>query len=443
MGPRNFGRRCRELARIAPRLSRAELGDLAARLARDLGDREFRAAIVASRPSVLAQRLETLGNWLAAGEHEGIDVRQGIFLGRRARAARVGYLFTGQGVPVSTDGGALGRRFPAVRELFDDLRSSSSGDPRLTEFAQPAIVRASLAGLRILDLLELGAEIAIGHSLGELTAVHWAGAFGEDALLRLATGRGRAMSRSGPHPGAMASIAATADEVVELLDEASVVIAGINSPRQTIISGDSTAVDDAMDRARRRGWQTTRLPISHAFHSPHMARAVPEFTELMASEEIGQPFRSIISTVTGERLAPDVDLREVFARQLTAPVRFMEAMARGSDHVDLWIEVGPGRVLTALAGELAEVPAVALDVGGDSLVGLLSAVGAAFAMGAPVAHEALFAGRFTRDFDLHRQPLVLRQSVRAGASDRPGDGLDDGSRRTENHPPRRTRPAPP
>ena len=329
-----------------------------------------------------------------------------------------------------------------MRELFDDLRSSSSGDPRLTEFAQPAIVKASLAGLRILDLLELGAEIAIGHSLGELTAAHWAGAYGEDALLRLATGRGRAMSRSGPHPGAMASIAATADDVVELLDEASVVIAGINSPRQTIISGDSTAVDDAMDRARRRDWQTTRLPIPHAFHSPHMARAVPEFTGLLAREEIAQPFRPIISTVTGERLAPDVDLREVFARQLTAPVRFMEAMARGSDHVDLWIEVGPGRVLTALAGELTEVPAVALDVGGDSLVGLLSAVGAAFAMGAgsTTRPSSRADSRAISTSTGGHSSSPIRASRRLGPTRRRPRRW---SGRTENRPPRRTRPAPP
>src|SRR5205085_2354077 len=103
-------------------------------------------------------------------------------------------------------------------------------------------------------------------------------------------------------------------------------------------------------------------------------------------------------------LTPDHDLRDLIFRQVTEPVRFMDAVTQAAEGVDLFIEVGPGRVLTGLAAECTSVPIIPTDAGGPSLRGLLEAVGAAYALGAPVNHAALFAGRFTRPFNRDWQP---------------------------------------
>src|SRR5206468_7119709 len=114
--------------------------------------------------------------------------------------------------------------------------------------------------------------------------------------------------------------------------------------------------------------------------------------------------RPVASTVTGALLSPEADLPALLLAQLTAPVRFTEALA-ATGGVDLWIEVGPGRALAELAGESLAAPTppiIPLDVGGSSISGLLAAAGAAFALGVPVDTAVLFAGRLARPFDPER-----------------------------------------
>jgi enediyne polyketide synthase len=92
---------------------------------------------------------------------------------------------------------------------------------------------------------------------------------------------------------------------------------------------------------------------------------------------------------------------------VTEPVRFTEAVAQAAKEVDLFIEVGPGRVLSGLVDEFVETPIIPLDAGGPSLKGLLQAVGAAFALGAHLNYDLLFADRFSRPFDLNWQAQFL------------------------------------
>ena len=102
-------------------------------------------------------------------------------------------------------------------------------------------------------------------------------------------------------------------------------------------------------------------------------------------EPIAAPRRPLASTVVGSLLDADTDVRGLLLRQVTAPVRFLEAVETVAADIDLWIEVGPGRVLTGLAVGWMAAPAIATEAGGPSLRGLLRAVGAAFALGAPIA----------------------------------------------------------
>jgi enediyne polyketide synthase len=397
-------RQIEHLLTIAPRLSRAEISDLAAHLSQTLDRQEMRAAIVATSPDTLTRGLLTLKTWLADGITTALDAGAGVFLGTGTSAPRLGFLFPGQGSPAHVSGGMLRRRFGAVQKLYAEANLPTGGDSVATSIAQPAIVTASLAALTTLARLGIEAQIGIGHSLGELTALHWAGAFDDTALLRIATLRGKAMAELGAPTGAMASIEAGRREVEWLLNNDSVNIACFNSPRQTIISGERAAVDALIARAQSRGLHTIKLPVSHAFHSPLVAAAVPALAQCLAGETFQPLQHTVVSTVTGAPLSNQSNLATTLCRQVIAPVRFTRAISAAAEHIDLWLEVGPGRVLSGLVGESVNAPVIALDAGGPSLVGLLNAVGAVFALGAPVNHAALFADRFTRPFSLDWQP---------------------------------------
>lgn len=398
-------RQTEHLLTFAARVSRAELADLAAHLERDLSDADkVRAAIVASSPAELVSCLDKLKSVIADGATTHLDAAAGLFFNRAPMNPRIGFLFPGQGAPAHFDGGISRRRFPVVRELYARA-CLTSGSTIATELAQPAIVTASLAGLRLLDQLDINASVAIGHSLGELTALHWAGALDEAALLRVARARGKAMASLNGVTGAMASIAAGQREVETLINGDRVVIAGLNSPSQTILSGEKIAIDTVTARARARNLHTVNLPVSHAFHSPLVAAAAVSLAEHLGHEDLSPVQLPIFSTVTGARISPEMDLSALLQRQITSTVLFMDAIGEATrEAVDLWLEVGPGDVLGRLAHELTGAPSISLDAGGDSLRGLCHAVGAAFALGSMVNHAALFAGRFTRPFNLDWRP---------------------------------------
>jgi enediyne polyketide synthase len=392
------------LLSFAARLSRAELSDLAAHLEANLETQAVRAAVVASTPEQLVNSLQRLLTVITAETTE-IDPDHGVFFSTARTKPRIGFLFPGQGSPSHLSGGALRRRFDYVEEIYAQARLREGENESATEIAQPAIVTASTAAMRVLNELEITAQVAVGHSLGELTALSWAGAMSEASLLRIARARGQAMMESNTSPGAMASIGAGAQVVLSLLNGQRICLAGLNSPTQTVISGDAEAVADVLTRARAKNLSAVKLPVSHAFHSSLVASAGPILTKHLSSEQFTPLQRLVVSTITGRQLAPETNLTTLLAQQITSPVRFLEAVTEAnSEAVDLWLEVGPGQVLRGIMDEITKTPVVSLDAGGDSLKGVLCATGAVFVLGQPINHRALFDGRFTRPFNLDWQP---------------------------------------
>jgi len=346
----------------APELSLSELTDLSSALRARMTGRAFRAAIVASTPQELAMPAIVACN----------------------RRPRIAFLFSGQG------------SIPNVT----------------TDVAQPAIVRASLERLRELRRLGIEAHCAIGHSLGELTALHWSGALDEPQLLDLATFRGNAM-RQLAGDGGMAALSCGESDARSLLD-GDVVIAAFNGPQQTVVAGPGAAIDRVIERARARGIGATRVPVAAAFHSPMMQPAAAPLRDYVAALGARPAGRGVFSTVTGDWLHHDTSLPDLLATQLTAPVRFREAVERLAREADLLIEVGPGRVLTNLAS-FAPIPVVSSDR-------VLDAVAAAWNAGADVDIDALFAGRFVRPFDLEKRPTFIEsptEKLRSRAIARP------------------------
>ncbi len=414
--------RLEELLESLPRLSFAELTDLAHVLAARSGTAPARAAVVASSPESAARAVRVLADRIDAGEREVVSPAQGVFLAHRTTPPRIRYLFPGQGS--GTGGpGAFGRRFERAAEVLASAGLPHGGDQVATEVAQPRIVAGSLAALAVLDDLGLRADGATGHSLGELTALHWAGALDAQGVLDLAAARGRAMADASDGGGAMAGLAAGPERVRALLgDESAVVIAGYNGPGQTVVSGPAEDVDGVCRRARDEGVGATRVNVSHAFHSPLVAPAADVLGRRLTETDFSPLSEGVVSTVTGRELGPDTDTRALLRDQVVQPVRFHEAVARLARDADLLLEVGPGRVLTGLASSCApEVPALPVDTDAVTLAPFLSAAAAAYALGAPVDVRALFTGRLVRElpeeFEFLASPCEAAPRVDAGRTD--------------------------
>ncbi|OZM72033.1 erythronolide synthase [Amycolatopsis antarctica] len=405
--------RIARLAAVTPTLSTAELTDLAATLAGERTGGQARAAVVAADPDEAARKLARLLELVDGGQDSVFAATEGIFLDHRGAAPRIAFLFPGQGSGRGA-AGALRRRFATAEDVFDTAGLPAGGDQVATEVAQPRIVTGSLAALRVLRDLGIDADTAVGHSLGELTALHWGGALDEAELLRLAAVRGTVMATASDGGGAMAGLAADPNRVEQLAAGEDVVIAGYNAPGQTVISGPADAVDRVCERSRAQGVTATRLNVSHAFHSPSVEPAAEAMTERLGEFDFARLTRPVVSTVTGDVLHGAEDLRTLLRDQVVLPVRFREAAAKVAERCDLAVEVGPGRVLAGLLGEIAPTtPVLSVDTDSGSLGALLRVVGAAFVLGAPVDVAPLFAGRAVRPLAVDGEMTFLESPCEA------------------------------
>ncbi|MCP2270992.1 enediyne polyketide synthase [Actinokineospora diospyrosa] len=387
-------------AAVAPRLAQAEVADLAAELALEASGRPVRAAVVATGPADADRKLRALLAALDEGRESVFEPREGVFLGVVRAAPRIAFLFPGQG---SGHGGvgAIRRRFTVAQDVFGAVPVPLGGDQVATEVAQPRIVAGSLAGVRVLRALGVEAAVAVGHSLGEVTALGWAGALDGAALLRLAATRGRIMARASRGGGAMAGLAADPELTRRLVGGEDVVLAGFNGPKQTVVAGLADAVERVCAAAAAEGVGATRINVSHAFHSPLVRPAAEAMERELAGLSTRPLTRDVVSSVSAEVLDVDTDVRALLCEQVLRPVRFHEAAEVAVTGADLAVEVGPGRVLAGLVEQIAPgLPVLSVDTDSASLVPLLSAVGAAYAAGSPVDTTVLFAGRALRPLPL-------------------------------------------
>ena len=375
------------------------LGELAATLQRRLADRPVRAGVVAASADQASERLTRLAATLRGGDAATLDAANGVFAGRADRVGRggskpaIGYLFPGQGAGVATGTSALTRRFETARELYQTVTIPAAEYPAWISAAQQRIVASSLAGLRVLSMLGIEATAAAGHSIGELTALHWSGAMSESELLALVGMHGQTMADTSDGGGAMARVDAPPDEVEPLLRGEPAVVAGYNSPVQTVVAGPAQAVARLRQTAVAVGLKAEILPVRDALHTPAKAPAADKIRAHLAGTRFRPLERSVVSTVTGDVLPLDTDLHDLLVRQVCEPVRFSQAVGRMAGEVSLLVEVGPDQTLSYLAAEICpSICFVPLATDGASLSGVLSAAAAAYVLGAPVRHDRLVAG---------------------------------------------------
>ncbi|MFG3503962.1 SDR family NAD(P)-dependent oxidoreductase [Streptomyces sp. NPDC047821] len=385
-GPEAVRRVFARIADLAPRLSFAEIHDLAAQLAGERSTGPVRAAVVAATPGELAARAASVTACLAGGTGHGGGLTRlpGAWIGQGVRG-RVTLLFPGQGAP---------GRAGAVS----------------TESAQPAIHRASLAALRLLDALGVTATAAVGHSLGEITALVWAGALSVRDGFRLVRERGRIMAALGAPGTGMLGLRTEPPAALALCAGTGLVVAAHNGPRSVVVAGPLAELREVADRAAREGVARTVLPVSHGFHSPAVSPCVPPLRRVLEALDFGPPARRLVSTVHGRALTPDDDLVDLLSRQITAPVRFWDAVSGVLPDTDLFCACGPGQGLAALlADQGCGTPVVTAPGGRDDPGAATTAHAAAalFAAGACQDLTALTEGCAVRPFDLGRDPTFL------------------------------------
>ncbi len=289
------------------------------------------------------------------------------------------YVFPGQGSQAVGMGKVLAETFPVARRVFDEVDEALAdklstvmwAGPAeaitLTENAQPALVAVSMAAMRVLES-EAGVDLArdakfvAGHSVGEYAALAAAGSLSIGDAVRLVRIRGRAMQRAVPvGMGAMAALlgvdfAQAAAIAAEAAQGELVQAANDNGGGQVVVSGHKTAVERAVEIAKAKGVRRAMLlPVSAPFHSALMQPAAEVMADALAKVTIKAPVVPLVANVTAEPVTDPAQIMRGLVEQVTGTVRWRESVAfMASAGVDVFYEVGSGKVLSGLVKRIAE-----------------------------------------------------------------------------------------
>jgi [acyl-carrier-protein] S-malonyltransferase len=269
-------------------------------------------------------------------------------------------------------GRELAEAFPCARRVFEEADQAAgftlsrlcfegpAAELQLTANTQPAILAVSVAAAEVLRTRGIRADYVAGHSLGEYSALVVAGALRLGDAVRLVRKRGQYMQEAVPvGQGAMAALLGiNAGRVEEACREASqgevVAPANLNSPGQVVIAGDAGAVVRAAELAKARGApRVVLLNVSAPFHCALMQPAQERLAQDLEAAQIADAQTPLVNNVDAQVVQSAAAVRDGLKRQVTNAVRWEQSMrvlrARG---VELFLEVGPGKVLTGLLRQI-------------------------------------------------------------------------------------------
>ncbi|MEU4371375.1 SDR family NAD(P)-dependent oxidoreductase [Micromonospora chersina] len=384
--------------------------DVAHALATTRAALDHRAVLLVGDPAGARAGLTALSR----GDAEPAGVLTG-----RAGDGQLAVLFGGQGGQRPGMGRELRDAHPVYAEAFDaacaeldrhlaghvphpvaEVVLAPEGDERAalldeTRYTQPALFAVEVALYRLLESWGVRPDLLLGHSIGELAAAHVAGVFPLADAAALVAARARLMQAL-PPGGAMVAVEAAAAEVTPHLTDR-VGLAAVNGPTSVVLSGDADAVRAVAATLRAAGRRTSRLRVSHAFHSPRMAPMLDAFREVAAGLRYRAPQLPVVSTLTGGPVDPArLGSPEHWVAHVRDTVRFLDGVRALHDHgATTYLEVGPEGVLTAMApdcladagDDLAFVPT--LRTGTPEPEALLTAAARLHVRGVPVDRAAL------------------------------------------------------
>jgi [acyl-carrier-protein] S-malonyltransferase len=285
--------------------------------------------------------------------------------------SKIAFMFPGQGAQHTGMGRLMAEQYPAVRKLYDDASAILGYDlAKLcfegpaeeldsTIISQPALFVTSLAALEKLRAdspdIALSCEMAAGLSLGEYTALVFAGAMSFEDGLRVVQRRGQAMQAAADAtPSGMVSILLLEPKQVEdICAEASgqgtIQIANYLCPGNLVVSGENAACVRAAELAEAAGGRAVPLAVAGAFHTAIMKPADEQLAEALAQVEIKAPEIPVVSNVDAATHSDPEEIRDILVRQVLSPVRWEDSMnlMLQSGCTDFY-EIGPGKVLKGL-----------------------------------------------------------------------------------------------
>ena len=285
---------------------------------------------------------------------------------------KLAFLFPGQASQYPGMGRDLAEKFPESKAVFDEADAAlgfslsklcfagSEEALKQTENTQPAILTVSTAAYRALEKQGIIPDFVAGHSLGEYSALVAAGALDFSNAVKLVRGRGRYMQEAVPSgAGAMAAVLGLSPaDVAEICKKAAenevVSPANMNSPEQTVISGSATAIKRAVEIASQSGAKrAVILPVSAPFHCAMMLPAQQRLESDLRAAHFHDLKFPLITNVDAEAITTGEEARDALIRQVTNPVRWLESVRDMIDNgVTVFVEVGPGKVLTGLLRQI-------------------------------------------------------------------------------------------
>lgn len=329
-----------------------------------------RLAVVAENADDLCAKLAA---FVASGQAADgtAELPPGVVRGRAASGTspEIAFMFTGQGAQYADMGRQLYDQEPVFKAAMDECDRlvspllprgllatvfAQGDEARLlddTAFTQPALFAIEYALAQLWRSWGVEPTAVMGHSVGEYVAACVAGVFSLEDGLRLIAERGRLMSQL-PRDGSMAAVFGDEATVRQAIaqDAATVAIAAVNGPQNTVISGRIEAVNAVLQRLAASGVEFQPLTVSHAFHSSLMEPMLDAFEAIAATITFSSPRIGLVSNLTGRLAGSEVCTPAYWRRHVRDAVRFADSIAAlQQDGYRVFLEVGPAPTLLNMA----------------------------------------------------------------------------------------------